>query len=99
MGIVDGRKKMDKKIEWKNIRGGQVRLHADSIYEYEIYTTCISEYDVKRFCTSFLRPSKHESGGGFSGACNFPYGLDSFYKFENLGDGKFRYIVCEPYTG
>lgn len=87
-----------REIKWEVKRSGQVRSHADSIYEYEV-ETALPEYEVKRFCTSFLKPSKHEGGGSFSGACSFPHGMDSFYKFEKLEDNKYRYTVCSPYTG
>ncbi len=89
---------MEKEISWDIKHSGQVRLHADSIYRYEVSSN-LSEEEVKRFCTTFLYPSKNEGGGTFNGSCDFPHGLDSFYKFEKIGDNKYEYTICRPYTG
>ena len=89
---------IEQTIAWKNLHYGQIRPYADSIYEYEIKTT-LHKDEVKRFCTLFLRPSKIEHAGRFDGSCNFPHGLNSYYKFTKLSENKYHYIVCGPYTG
>ena len=37
------------------------------------------------------------SGKNHTGACGFPFGLDSFYTFSDEGNGKYIYTVTEPY--
>lgn len=88
----------EQKITWKTLHDGQMRLCADSVYEYEIFTD-LRESSVKEFCTKFLRPSKIEFAGCFNGSCSFPHGLNSYFKFTKKDDNKYYYIVCEPYTG
>ena len=89
---------MKNKIGWNILESGQQRPYADSIYKYEIESE-LYEGKIKEFCVKFLCPATHEGGGGFSGACSFPHGLDSYYSFEKISENKYRYKVCQPYTG
>ena len=85
-------------MEVKNIRGGQVRPYADSIYQYKI-TSDKPEEKVEEHCAKEVhRCSNKLQGGCFTGSTGFPFGLDSYYKFNKMSDGKFSYTVCEPYT-
>jgi len=90
---------MINKIEWKRIRGGQVRPYADTIYEYEIISE-MREEEVKRFCKTFLGACKNE-GSCFNGSCGFPFGLEPYCKFEKDEEveNKYNYKICYPYTG
>ncbi len=84
-------------ISWEVIRAGQVRAYADSIYEYKICSES-PEKRVEEFCTKILEPAKHK-GTNFSGSCNFPHGLESFYSFSKIDENIYHYLVCRPYTG
>lgn len=82
-------------FEVKTLKCGQPRPYANSEYEYEITSDC-SEFTVKRFCTNILRP------------CSQTYDewdendMDSYfrgyYRFEKIGDNKYRYYKLEPFT-
>jgi len=85
------------RIEWTIKRQGQVRPYADSVYEYEIESD-LKEAKVRKFCTEILKPSEN-IGSGFTGACSFPFGLNSYYSFWKTGDNSYNYKVCCPYTG
>jgi hypothetical protein len=87
------------KIEWEVLHYGQIRKYTDSIYRYKIVSD-LPEKDVKRFCVTFLYPAKHEAPNGrYNGASQFPFGLDSYYKFVKTDENTYEYTVCRPYTG
>lgn len=91
--------KETKTISWQVLQAGQIRPYADSIYEYEVKTE-IHENQVKEFCFNFLkRVSPKNKGHDFSGSCNFPYGMNSYYTFRKKEENTYMYKVCCPYTG
>lgn len=86
------------------IHEGQVRRYGDSIYRYQIASN-YSEHIIKGFCTGVLYPATHEAPNAkYNGSTNFPFGLDSYYKFSRMGINEkgnqiYEYVVCRPYTG
>lgn len=86
-------------IQVIKVQGGQIASYKDSIYEF-IVQSYLHEEQVEELCKLYCRNSTHKvKNGNFNGSCSFPFGLESFYKFERIGYGVYRYIVCEPYTG
>ena len=87
-------------IRWDVIRTGQSGKYTDSIYEYKVYSDQ-PEHDVEKFCKEFIRPATHKAriGDNFNGRCGYPYGLESFYSFQKIGENTYRYLVCYPYNG
>lgn len=95
-----------KTIKYEKVRSGQLGSHKDSVTEIKIITDETNPNYIKRFCTEFLLPCKNEAnkpGCSFTGTCSFPYGLESFYSFRDVGmeDNMhvYTYKVCYPYTG
>ena len=84
-------------FEVEVIREGQPRAYADSEYEYIITTTNVSEFDVKRFCTSVVRPNKQEVKDWDVHNADSYFG--GYHMLEKLSENKYRYYVKEPYTG
>ena len=90
---------MSEKFKVKNIRYGQVASYKDSIYEYEVISE-VPESEVEKHCITEVKPCKNKSqGSSFHGSCSFPFGLNSYYKFNKVADNTYRYTVCSPYTG
>lgn len=85
------------KIAVKVIRVGQPRQYADSEYEYEIEVENCSEYMVKLFCTSCLRPCKQtRAEWNISDADSY---FQGYYEFSKIGENRYWYYKKEPYTG
>jgi len=87
-------------IRWQIIRVGQLRLYADSIYEYRIESE-LHENLIKNFCIKVLRPCSIEGRVGteqFDGSCSFPHGLQPYYRFRKIEENIYEYVVCEPFT-
>ena len=86
-------------MEIKKVSGGQLRPYSDSVYVFEV-TSDKPEDEVEKHCTQEVKRCNNKSQGGrFDGSCSFPFGLNSYYKFSKVTDNKYRYTVCEPYTG
>lgn len=91
-------------FEVNTIEAGQRKSYGDSFYHYEV-TSNLNEYQVKLFCTKFLKPSyeKKDMPDPFSGE------LLEFSKITNNNEGKnifdkrekesYRYKVRTEYTG
>ena len=88
---------MEEKFEVKEISGGQLRPYADSVYVYEVKSEEPKE-EVEKYCMKEVHHSGHK-GSDFSGSCDFPFGLSSFYSFFEKAPGIYTYKVCEPYAG
>lgn len=81
------------------VQGGQVASYKDSIYRF-IVQCFLPEEQVEELCKLYCRNSNNKlQGGNFNGSCSFPFGLNSFYRFNKLAYGVYEYTVCEPYTG
>lgn len=84
-------------METTQLKKGQVGPYKDSIYRWKIESE-LSETEVKDYCTGTLMPcEKEHPSGNYSGTSDFPFGLNSYFKFENKGEGTFLYTVCVPY--
>lgn len=83
----------------KCVRSGQARVYEDSVYKYEIESDHTPE-EVKQICLTEIRkcnPANSVNRNTHTGACGFPFGLDSFYSFEDHKNGTFTYTVTKPY--
>jgi hypothetical protein len=97
-------KKIDNKIEWECLQGGQSKPYKDSIYIYRIKSN-LPKKIIEDFCTNFLRPCS-KKGSGFNGSQgynqNYGHGLDCYYHFQKENESTediYIYKVCEPFCG
>lgn len=84
-------------IEIETVRAGQPRRYADSEYEYILTVEGMSEFEVKRYCTSVLQPKNFPYGEWCKNKENAATYFAGYYMFENLGNGKYKYYVKEPF--
>lgn len=102
MIILEGiYKKVWEEIMFKSkcVRSGQARAYQDSVYGYEIESDQTPE-EVKLICLTEIHKCNQKyivNINDHTGACGFPFGLDSFYSFEDHKNGTYTYIVTEPY--
>lgn len=85
-----------KTVESKQTKNGQVGKYKDSIYQWVI-TSQEPEDKVREHCQTLMKSENEHPNGNFGGSCNFPFGLNSYFKFTNNNDGTFTYTVCVPY--
>lgn len=86
-----------KELKVTALQEGQMRPYQDSIYRYKVESN-FDEKRVKDFCTVVLRKCENElANGSFDGACSFPFGLNSYFRFIKKSEGEYEYTVCQPY--
>lgn len=92
---------MDKKDNYgfkvTVIKNGQPRPYADSEYEYEIEAENCSEYTVKSFCQTFLRPKKQTYNEWAKGKDSAGVYFGGYYTFQKVAENKYLYYVKEPF--
>jgi hypothetical protein len=81
-------------LEVETTRSGQPRPYADSEYEYAI-TSDFPGFIVENFCTKVLQPKTQAKQDWDKGGAGSYFA--GYYTFKDLGDGKFRYYVFEPF--
>ena len=81
------------------LRSGQARAYQDSVYSYEIIVTDgATDEEVWDLCQRELKKANHRKDGHqHSGACGFPFGLESFGSLRFVGACKYIYTVTMPY--
>lgn len=85
-------------IEIEVIRNGQPRPYADSYYEYILTVDGMSEFEVKAYCTKILRPCRQtfeEWNKDKNNSASVYFG--GYYRFEKIGDNKYKYFKLEPF--
>ena len=85
---------------------GQRKSYGDSYYSYiveDLTEIGLPEYQMKQFCTGFLKPAKYshaewlqaqkEGGGAEVHFSNY------YTEFKKISDRKYSYKVVSSYTG
>ena len=84
-------------LEIETIRNGQPRPYADSYYEYILTVDGMSEFDVKSYCTKILRPCRQTYKEWNEGKNNPNVYFGGYYRFEKIGDNKYKYFSLRPF--
>jgi hypothetical protein len=89
--------KEPKGIVSKALKQGQQRPYADSEFEFIIESQWPKD-KVYRYCTETLRPNEY-TYEAWQNAKDLGSYFVGYHQFTDLGNGRYRYYVCEPYTG
>lgn len=86
-------------VTFKCTHSGQKRAYGDSFYEYDV-KSALSYDEVKRVCSEKIYKAMSEEDYKTDYAAN--RSADNFfrasYRFTNMGNGNYRYVVVFPYT-
>jgi len=86
-------------VTFTNTHSGQKQAYGDSFYEYDV-TSDLPATVVERVCAEKVYAAmpeiqyRAECRTDRSAAAHFR----AHYKFAKVGEGKYRYSVCFPYT-
>jgi len=82
----------------KQTRCGQARAYQDSVYSWDIESDLPKDEVIAKALAELGRGVNPANiSTQHSGACGFPFGLDSFYSFSQMATGLYRFTVTEPY--
>ena len=97
---------MEYRFNVETKESGQRKSYGDSYYHYiveDLTEIGLPEYQMKQFCTGFLKPAKYnygewlqaqKEGGGAS------VHFSNYYtEFKKISDRKYSYKVVSSYTG
>ena len=91
---------MQHNFKFECLQAGQQKPYQDSVYYYKIYSDLDAEkvLELARKHISKLGDTTNK-GSCFSGSCNFPFGLETYYSFAKVKNNEFDLKICHPYTG
>lgn len=86
-------------VTFTNTHSGQRREYGDSFYDYDV-TSDLPAEQVERICAEKVRSAIPEAQyvAEYRAKPSADLHFRNHYKFRKVGDGRYVYSVCFPYT-
>ncbi len=88
----------DRHLTW--IRSGQARAYQDTVREFDFDAKGAD--DALEFITTEYKGkynlNTRDDSANHNGHCHFPYGLGCYFSIRKVSEGRYKFLLTEPFT-